>query len=101
MKTITLIFLLMPFWALNSFGQNADVAGLLDKPETRTEIFNTILNDHQLMMEFMNALQENNHAMMMMKDKPEMIQICMQKMKENGMMDSDIPIKSSTQHSHQ
>jgi len=68
MKTITFIFLLMPFWTLNNLAQNTDVTGLLDKPETRTEIFNTILNDHQLMMEFMNAMKKNDHAMMMMKE---------------------------------
>jgi len=73
MKTLTLIFLLMPFWALNSLGQNADVAGLLNKPETRTEIFNTIMNDHQLMMEFMNAMQDNDHALMMMKQNHSMM----------------------------
>lgn len=73
MKTITFIFLLMPFWTLNSLAQNTDVTGLLDKPETKTEIFNTILNDHQLMLEFMTALKENDHAMMMMKENHSMM----------------------------
>lgn len=172
---------MMPFWALNSFGQSADVSGLLNKSDTRTEIFNTILNSHELMMEFMNAMEKNDHAMMMinendqimmqqdrnmksgeeeknhdhqmmghsntregmmgnsgmmqnmkimrdmmdscdqdsimcneiadlMSEHPHMMQKSIQKMKEHGMMDSngkmkmmdsDIPMESSTQHGHQ
>jgi hypothetical protein len=53
----------------NSYSQNADVKGLLNKPETRTEIFNTILNDHELMMDFMKAMKGNDHAMMTMQNE--------------------------------
>jgi len=67
MKTITLLFLMMGFWTFNIYGQNSDIKGLLEKPETRTEIFNSILNDHEVLTEFMKALEENDHAMMMMR----------------------------------
>jgi len=153
MKTITMIFLLMSFWALNSFSQNEDVTGLLGKPETRTEIYRAILNDHQLMMEFMNEMKSSDHAMMMMKENasgkepagntemgdsaqmmgnsmgickmdstmcqgmanmtgehPNMMQMCMQSMKENdkmapgckmNAMDSNARDVKSEHHRHQ
>ena len=66
MKTI--FFLLVTFWTLNSYGQNNKINGLLEKPETRTEIFNAIMNNHELMMEFMQSMKQNDHAMMMMQE---------------------------------
>jgi spore coat polysaccharide biosynthesis protein SpsF (cytidylyltransferase family) len=71
----------------NSFSQNVDVKGLLDKPETRTEIFNTIVGDHELIMDFMKVMRENEHATMMMKKNPEMMQKTMVNMME--MCDKD------------
>lgn len=73
MKTLALIFSMMTFLAINSFGQNADVKELLEKQETRTEIFNIILNDHELMMDFMKAMKGNKHAMIMMKENHQIM----------------------------
>lgn len=53
MKTQVLIFSMMAFLILKSFGQDKKIANLLENPEDRSEIFNLILSDHNLMMEFM------------------------------------------------
>jgi hypothetical protein len=50
-----------------SYGQGNDIAGLLNNEKSRNEIFNTILNGHELMMDFIAAMKENDHAMMMLK----------------------------------
>lgn len=132
MKAITILISMFTVFVYNVNGQNTDVKGLLDNQETRTEIFNAIAGDHQMMMDFMKVAMENEHGAMiemnsehqmmdMIKDNPEMMQkmmgtmmqmskkdtamrsqmanmmteypemmkMCMQKMKEKGMMNPD------------
>jgi hypothetical protein len=72
MKTIALIFSIMTLITVNSLGQNANIKGLLEKPETRNEIFNTIMNSHELMTDFMNSANGNQHAMMMIRQNDRM-----------------------------
>lgn len=84
MKTIKIIFVTVLLFTVNAYSQNTSVKALLDKPETRTEVFNAILGDHQLMMEFMTAMKGNDHAMMMMQNSDSQ----MKGMKENGSMES-------------
>ena len=66
MKTIALILLLAPLWVSSSLAQDNNITGLLNKEGTRTEIYNAILNDHNLMSKFIDAMKHNDHAMMMM-----------------------------------
>lgn len=73
MKTLTIIFSMVAFIAFSGYSQSADIKGLLDKPETRAEIFNTILNNHELMTEFMKNMKGNEHAMMMMEEDSKMM----------------------------
>lgn len=88
-RTITTICVAVLLLTVNGYSQNTSVKALLDKPESRTEVFNTILGDHQLMMEFMTAMKGNEHAMMMMQNSnPQM-----KGMKDNGGMEN-----SSTNH---
>lgn len=93
MKTITIIFVTVLLFTVNAYSQNTSVKALLDKPETRTEVFNTILGDHQMMMEFMTAMKGNDHAMMMMQSSDSQ----MKGMKENGSME----ISSANHKMHQ
>ena len=74
MKTITTIFVAVLLLTVNGYSQNTEVKTLLNKLEKRTEVFNTILGDHQLMMEFMTAMKGNEHAMMMMQSNNEMME---------------------------
>ena len=67
MKALAIVLFIIPFWTSNALAQDKDIKELLDNSETRTEIFNTILNNHQLMMGFMDAMKTNNHAMMMIQ----------------------------------
>ncbi|VAW22796.1 hypothetical protein MNBD_BACTEROID01-1929 [hydrothermal vent metagenome] len=91
MKTIKLIFSMVVFIAFSGYSQNTDIKGLLDKPETRTEIFNAIVGDHGLMMELMKTMQGNEHAMMMMKGNNQMMKADgkMEMKGNNQMMESD------------
>ena len=73
MKKTAIILSTLFLVTFNGISQKVEVKGLLEKPETRSEIFNTILNDHQLMMEFMQEMKGNEHASMMMQnEKPQM-----------------------------
>ena len=68
MKSITILISMLTVLVFNVNGQNTDVKGLLDNQETRTEIFNAIASDHQLMMDFMKVAWENEHGAMMMRN---------------------------------
>lgn len=73
MKTLALFISLMTFWTMNSFGQSDDVNQLLENQKTRSEIFNSILNNHELMTEFIHAMNKNDHATMMMRQNYSMM----------------------------
>ncbi|MBU1369891.1 MAG: hypothetical protein KJ578_03035 [Bacteroidetes bacterium] len=68
MKTITILISMLTVLVFNVNGQSTAVKGLLDKQETRTEIFKTIASNHQLMMEFMKVAKEYDHSAMMMSN---------------------------------
>jgi hypothetical protein len=69
MKKLTIFISTLLLLTLNAFSQSAEIKGLLDKQDTRTEIFNAIFNDHQLMTEFMKGAKSNKHASMMMHNE--------------------------------
>jgi hypothetical protein len=73
MKTLAIILFITPFWIMNGLAQEKKVEDLLNDEETRSEIFKTILNNHQLMVDFMEAMRDNDHAMMMMQRNPGMM----------------------------
>ena len=85
MKTITILISMLTVLVFNVNGQNKDVKGLLDNQETRTEIFNAIAGDHELMMDFMQVAKENEHGAMMMRNA-ENHQMKKMESKEGGMM---------------
>lgn len=90
MKAHSIIFSILTLVTFNSYSQKVDVKGLLDKPETRNEVFNAISGNHELMMDFMKSIKGNEHAMMMMKENNQMEgQVGNMEMKnEHQMMDS-------------
>jgi hypothetical protein len=73
MKTLTIAFSMMMFLTLNSYGQDKKITNLLEKEKSRTEIFNAILNNRELMMDFMQAMKGNEQAMTMMKENNQMM----------------------------
>lgn len=80
MKTFTIIFSLFLVTSTSAFSQSNNIKELFNKPETKTEVFNTILNDHALMTDFMQQMKTSEHAMMMMNDN-------IQSMKSEGTME--------------
>lgn len=46
--------------------QSKEISSVLNNQETRHELFNAIQNDHEMMTDFMQSAQDNQHAMMMM-----------------------------------
>lgn len=86
MKAITIFILSFTVLALNVNGQSTDVKVLLDNQETRTEIFNAISSDHQLMKDFMAVARENEHGAMVMRNE-ENSRMKKKESKKGGMMD--------------
>jgi hypothetical protein len=72
MKTFIAIISAIVILVLYGFMQDSNVKDLLEKPETRQEVINTILNNHEYMTEFIQAMHGNRHAMMMMNGNGQM-----------------------------
>lgn len=96
MLTISMVLIL----SLSSFAQSETVDKVLKNQESKTELFNAIQNDHQLMMEFMQNMHGNQHAMMMWKNDKMMGQQGKEMNQQHQMMgqehmmgeDSDYPM---------
>ena len=63
MKALTLIITMIAFITLSSYTQKDNVDQLLQKQDTRKEVFNKILTNRELMLDFMNAMHGNQNAM--------------------------------------
>lgn len=74
------VLILTIFFALTLGGcsQTTDVNALLQNPDTKQEIFSAIAGDHQMMMDFMNMMMDNEHARMMMKGNEKMRDMMME-----------------------
>lgn len=66
MKTILIIISAVVILSNPAFSQNSRVKELLEKPDTRKEVINSILNNHEYMSEFIQAMHGNQHAALMM-----------------------------------
>ena len=106
MKKVMFLSLFAAILLTTSCTQQADVNAMLENAETKDKVFSAILDDHELMTEFMNKMRSNEHAMMMMKgdqkmmgmmmgkgdmmkmmkDKPEMMNNMMGEMMKDGKM---------------
>jgi len=107
MKSTILFSFAMGFLLLIGCTQQGEVSSMLKNAETKDEVFTVILDDHEMMKDFMKKMMDNKHAMMMMqgdhnimgkmmedgkmmnmmKDKPEMMHNMMSKMmKDSSMM---------------
>ena len=77
MKKITFFSLAAIFLLGMSCSQQADVNTMLKDAETKDKVFSAIVDDHELMTEFMNKMMSNEHAMMMMKGDQKMMGMMM------------------------
>ncbi len=78
MRTLVIIFSVVGLMTLNSCKQEADVQAILQNSETRSEVIKAIAEDHNYMTEFMENMQDNNHAMQMMQGNKKMMGMMMQ-----------------------
>ena len=69
MKTLAIIIAMMTLFSLNSMGQSNNVNKILQDPESRGEVINTILNNNQMMNEFIQQMNENQQAMTMCRGR--------------------------------
>jgi len=74
---------------LNSYTQKTDTNVMLQDSKTRTEIFTTITENQDYMTEFMENMQNSQHAMQMMEGNQKMMGNMMKMMHENGIMSED------------
>lgn len=73
MKTLLAIFSAAVILTAGAFTKDQDIKKLLEKPDTRREIINSILNNHEYMSEFIQAMHGNQHAMIMMNGNNQMM----------------------------
>ena len=67
MKNYLLTLAIIGILIITACNTKTEVTNALDNSESRKEIYSTIINDHQMMTEFMEMTNENDNAMMMMK----------------------------------
>lgn len=68
MKTVTIIISVLVLVILSSCGQKTDPNAILENSETRMELFEAIASNHGYLTEFMDNMQDNDHAMQMMQE---------------------------------
>ncbi len=83
MKKLMFLSLFAVILLMAGCTQQAGVNAMLENAETKDKVFSTILDDHELMTEFMNKMMSNEHAMMMMQGNEDMMGMMM---KEDNMM---------------
>ena len=93
MKTLVIIISMVGCITLSSCNQTTDPSTMLENSESRTEMFKQIASNHDYMMDFMESMQTNDHAMQMMQENKEMMGMMMkgegmQMMKTDSMMHS-------------
>jgi len=78
MKTLVIILSAIGLLSLNSCKQETDPQALMENPETRTEVFNTIMENQDYMTELMSQMQNSEQAMQMMQGNKKMMGYMMQ-----------------------
>ena len=73
----TMVTLTLLITALSACQQQKDVSTLLEKHDTRNEIFNTIISDHEYAEQLMTKMMEDDHTQMMMKGNEQMMGMMM------------------------
>lgn len=73
MRTRVIIFLAIGMVTLGSCNQKTDINTILQDKETRAELFDAIASNHGYMMEFMDTMQDNDHAIQMMQGNHKMM----------------------------
>jgi hypothetical protein len=80
MKTTVIILSTIALLSISACNQDPNITDVLENPESRSELFNTIAKNHKFMSQFLETMKGDTHAMMMMQGD------YMQKMKDSTMM---------------
>ena len=89
MKKLNILWSVIGLLTLVSCNQKPDVNKMLENQETKTEIFNAIVDNHDYMMGFMETMQNSDQAMQMMQyDKMMKGKRMQMMMKDSTMMKS-------------
>ena len=94
MKTLVIILSAIGLLSLNSCNQETNPQAIMEIPEARTEVFNTITHNDDYMTEFMQNIQGNNQAMQMMQGNKGMMNMMMEGEGMNMMKDSTMTMKT-------
>jgi hypothetical protein len=78
MRTTAIILLAIGLINLSSCNQKTDPNAMLENTDSRMELFDAIANNHNYMTEFMDNMQDNDHAMQMMHGNQKMMGNMMQ-----------------------
>ena len=97
MKTVTIIISVLVLVILSSCGQKTDPNAILENSETRMELFEAIASNHGYLTEFMDNMQDNDHAMQMMQGNHKMMGNMMQGVGIQKMMKDSMMMKNMMQ----
>lgn len=97
MKTLIVVLSAIGLLSLNGCKQESDPQVLLENSNTRTELFSAIIQNHEYMMEFMETMHSNEHAMQMMKGDKKMMSSMMHGEGMQMMMTDSIMMKNIMQ----
>tara|TARA_R110002072_G_scaffold175477_1_gene331233 strand:- start:9118 stop:9588 length:471 start_codon:yes stop_codon:yes gene_type:complete len=73
MRTLFIGLLAIGLFSLTSCKQETDTQALLENPKTRTEVFNSIVENDAYMAEFMKSMHGNPATMKMMQGNKKMM----------------------------
>jgi hypothetical protein len=93
LKTVVTLTLLI---AALSACQQQDVSTMLENDDTRNEIFNTNISDHEYAEQLMTKMMEDDHTQMMMKGNEQMMNAMMS---DNDQMTTMMKDKPDMMHS--
>ena len=78
MKTVLKFIAIIGLLTLSGCQGKVDPKQVLEKENSRQEVFQAILDNHDYMTDFMNVMQNNDHAMTMMQGNQMMMGHMMQ-----------------------
>jgi hypothetical protein len=75
LKTAALLSLLI--LAFSACQQQGDVSKMLENEESRNQLYETIISDNEHSKQLMQAMMEDDHTLMMMKENGELMNMMM------------------------
>ena len=80
--------------AISACQQQGDVSKMLENEESRNQLYETIISDNEHSKQLMQAMMEDDHTLMMMKDRPNVMGQMMDMMHNEGMMDKETMMRN-------